>query len=81
MRIWVNCIEIERVYENKFLGVIIDDKLCWKPHINNVKTKMSKIIAIFYKAKKVLNKQSLYTPYCSLLLPYITYCVEIWGNT
>ena len=28
--------EIERVHENKFLGVIIDDKLCWKSHINNV---------------------------------------------
>ena len=76
----VNGIEIERVYENKFLGVILDDKLCWKPHINNVKTKMSKTIAIFYKAKDVLNKKSLNTLYCSLLLPYMTYCVEIWGN-
>lgn len=37
-------------YENKFLGVIIDDKLSWKSHINHVKTKMSKTIAILYKA-------------------------------
>lgn len=47
----VNCIEIKIVYENKFLGVILDDKLCWKPHINNVKTKMSKTITILYKTK------------------------------
>ena len=77
----VNCTELERVNENKFLGVIIDDKLCWKPHINNVKTEMSKTIAILYKTKDVLNKMSLYTLYCSLLLPYMTYCVEIWGST
>ncbi len=80
VKIKVNCIEIERVYDNKFLGVIIDDKLCWKPHINNVKTKMSKTMAILYETKDFLNKKSLYTLYCSLLLPSMTYCVEIWGN-
>lgn len=46
VKIMINAVEIERVYENKFLGVIIDHKLCWKPQINNVKTKMSKPIAI-----------------------------------
>uniref|UniRef100_A0A669C5X4 Reverse transcriptase domain-containing protein n=1 Tax=Oreochromis niloticus TaxID=8128 RepID=A0A669C5X4_ORENI len=79
-KIRVNGIEIERVFENKFLGVLIDDKLSWKSHINHVTTKMSKTIAILYKTKHVLNKKSLYTLYCSLLLPYMTYCLEIWGN-
>ena len=23
----------------------------------------------------------MYILYCSLLLPYLTYCVEMWGNT
>ena len=45
----INDMEIERVKENTFLGVIIDDKLCWKSHINTVKTKMSKTIAILYR--------------------------------
>ena len=42
------------VYENKFLGVIIDYKLCWKPHIKQVKRKVSMSTAILYKTKDVL---------------------------
>jgi hypothetical protein len=29
----------------------------------------------------LLDKSSLYLLYCSLFLPYITYCVEVWGTT
>ena len=27
------------------------------------------------------NKSALYMIYCTLVLPYISYCCEIWGNT
>ena len=57
----INDIEIEKVKELKFLGVIIDETLCWKPHIHHVKTKISKSIAILYKTKHLLNQLSLYT--------------------
>lgn len=33
-------VDIERVYENKFLGITIDNKLGWKPHISNIKMKI-----------------------------------------
>ena len=81
VKLTINDIEIERVYQNKFLGVIIDSKLNWKPHAVNVKSKVSKTVAILYKIKDLVNKESLYTLYCSLILPYLTYCVEVWGNT
>uniref|UniRef100_A0A0E9TS32 Uncharacterized protein n=1 Tax=Anguilla anguilla TaxID=7936 RepID=A0A0E9TS32_ANGAN len=42
---------------------------------------MSKTIAILYKTKDILNQKSLYILYCSPIVPYITYCVEVWGNT
>ena len=41
IKIMKDNVEMERVYENKFLGVIIDHKLCWKPHIKQVKRKVS----------------------------------------
>ena len=72
---------IQRVFKTKFLGVIIDDKLNWKEHIKYISTKLSKTIAIVFKSKMVLDKNSLRTLYCSLFLPYINYCSEIWGNT
>ena len=37
--------------------------------------------AIRYRVKDVLNKKALYTLYCSLILPYLNYACEIWGNT
>uniref|UniRef100_A0A671WXI2 Reverse transcriptase domain-containing protein n=1 Tax=Sparus aurata TaxID=8175 RepID=A0A671WXI2_SPAAU len=80
-KLMINNVVIERVSEIKFLGIIIDNKLCWKPHINYIKTKISKSIAVLHKVKDFLNQVSLYTLYCSFILPYISYCVEVWGNT
>uniref|UniRef100_A0A8C6VZ07 Reverse transcriptase domain-containing protein n=1 Tax=Nothobranchius furzeri TaxID=105023 RepID=A0A8C6VZ07_NOTFU len=77
----LNNVEIERVNETKFLGVIIDDKLCWKSHIDHVKRKLSKSISILYKTRDLLHKSCLYLLYTSLCLPYRSYCVEIWGKT
>ena len=33
------------------------------------------------RAKDLLNKPTLYTLYCSFILPYLDYCIEIWGNS
>ena len=84
VKIRISDVEIERVYDSTFLGVIIDHNLSWKPHINHIKSKtneMSKSIAILNKAKNILNQKSLLMLYGSLIVPYITYCVEVWGNT
>ena len=39
------------------LGVIIDSKLNWIPHITYVKNKISKGIGIMFKARDYLNKK------------------------
>lgn len=77
----IDGVSIERVSEFRFLGVIIDDKLTWKAHIAHVKSKVSKNIFILNKVKFLLNCKVLRILYCSLILPYFSYCVEIWGNT
>ena len=64
-----------------FLGIYIDDKLNWKYHINTVRSKLSKVAAIIYRASCLINQDGIYMLYCSLFLPYINYCSEIWGNT
>ncbi len=54
------------MYENTFLGVIIDHKFCWKSHINHVKTKMSKSIAILNRIKHILNEKNvIYIVFCA----------------
>ena len=42
----IDGVEIERVHEMKFLGVMIDDLISWKSHIKLVQTKLSKSIVI-----------------------------------
>ena len=72
---------INRVHVTKFPRIFIDDKLNWKHHINTVRSKLSKVAAIIYRASCLINKDGIYMLYCSLFLPYINYCSEIWGNT
>ena len=77
----INNAEIPKVTATKFLGIIIDDRLNWKPRIQYVKSKLSSILSIMYKAYKLITTAGMYTLYCSLFQPYVSYCNEIWGNS
>ena len=65
----------------QFLGVVIDESLNWNNHISLVKSKLAKVASVIYKVSHYVAKSSRYTLYCSLFLPYMMYCSEIWGNT
>lgn len=73
-------VDFERVSETKFLGVVIDQKLTWKQHTEYIKGKISKSLAILYKSRNVMNSKALHLIYYSLIVPYISYCVELWGS-
>ena len=73
----INVIFIDRVYNTTFLWVTIDDKLNWKEHIKTIQSNISKTTAILYKASHVLTERALYIVYCSLALPYMSYCADI----
>ena len=77
----INGIEIDRVNEVLFLGVILDEHLSWKSQIQNVATKVSKSVGIIYKSSFCLNKTSLCTLYYSLVYPYLHYCANVCGST
>ena len=53
----------------------------WKPHIQSVKSKLSCILSIMYKASKLITTAGMYTLYCSLFQLHISYGNELWGNT
>ena len=78
--LYLNKILIERVKFTKFLGVIIDEKLTWTHHISYIKNKISKGFGIILQARKFFNKLALWKLYNYFVLPYLIYCVEIWGN-
>ena len=79
--VFINGQKLERVFSTKFLGVVIDHKLTWKKHIQFVKSKISKSIGILYRGRTFFQSNTLLTLYYSFILPYFTYCIEIWGFT
>ena len=50
LKIRINNEDIVKVSETKFLGIYIDFRLNWKKHIQNISNKVSKCIAIIYRA-------------------------------
>lgn len=77
----IDGMEIQRVQETKFLGVIISEDLSWKSHINYTKGKIAKSISVLHKVKLLFNHSALLILYNSLIIQYLTYCVEISGTT
>ena len=73
--------EIEKVHVTKFLGVYKYYRLDWKRHIDHIINKVSKGISIIYRASQKLNETALLMLYNILILPYLSYCSEVWGRT
>jgi hypothetical protein len=66
-----------------YLGIEIDAKLRWKQHINNVKTKVLRLVMNlmrFARNKFGLNKNSLKTIYKGAIVPFIAYGCPVWIN-
>ena len=61
LNITINDFNIERVYCAKFLGEFIDHKLTWNDHVIHISKKLSKSIAVIYKASHMLNTNALYS--------------------
>ena len=49
----------ERENVTKFLGVLIEENLSWKQHINNVRIKISKSIGILFKFRGIVQQRLL----------------------
>ncbi len=76
----IDGIEINRVRETKFLGVMTDENLSWKSHINYTKVKISKTVALLCKVKDSFDNKAFYMLFNMKIVPYLTYCVVVWGN-
>ena len=65
----------------KFVGIIIDDKLGWLDHINYINIKLSRSIYILNSVKNMLPNDILRQLYYTMVQPYLTYGIILWGST
>ena len=74
-------VTLDKVDSTKFLGVLIDGRLTWSNHIDVFRRKASNVIGSMYRLRKTVNNNNLLKIYNALILPHLTYCCKIWGNT
>jgi len=79
--LFIDDVKIDRVFETKFLGVVITHRLSWKPHIAIVCSKMSKNIGIIAKVRHLLPQSHVRLLYLTLVQPYMNYCCIVWSGT
>ena len=72
---------IERESSVKFLGVILDEHLTWKKHIQFIENKVSKNVGVLYKASKLINSKCLRSIYFSFIHSYVNYANIAWAST
>ena len=77
----INNHDIKRVMSTKFLGVMLDENLCWKAHINLLNSKISKAIGVMYKSRNFLTQSCLINLYFALIHCYLNYANIAWGST
>ena len=80
VKLCINKVPIQQIDNTKFLGVIIDDYLNLSNHISYINSKIAKGIGIICRARKFYSKSALINLYYAFILPYLIYCVEVWGN-
>ena len=71
---------ISIVSQFSFLGVLLDEHLSWKNHLNMVANKLSKLIGILHKLKYIYPQNALTTIYNSLFVPHINFGLLVWGT-
>ena len=64
----------------KYLGVILDCKLNWHNHIQQVTTKLSKAAGIIYKIRNEVPKNILLLLYHSTVSQSLRYGLASWGS-
>ena len=65
----------------RYLGVIIDSNLTFKPQINAIAIKLKRANGILAKLRHYLPKDLLVSVYYALFYSHLNYCTQIWGQT
>ena len=71
---------INEVTQARFLGVIIDNKLSWEPHITKLHKKLNSQVGILKRICKNIPKKHHKSLYYSLFESHLAYCISVFGN-
>ena len=76
----INGTIIPEVQETKFLGVIIDNKLSWIPHINKLHKKLKSASGLLKRISSNIPKEYYKSLYYALFESHMSYCISVFGH-
>jgi len=76
----MNGVRIQETDSIKYLGVIIDNKLSWKPQISSLCRKLSQACGVVCKIRRFADIKILRSIYFSLFHSHLQYCIIDWGR-
>ncbi len=71
---------LENVEQAKLLGVIVDQNLTWKGHVDKVHKTVSMLLARFRQIKPFLPTDARKKFCQTFILPHFDYCNTVWGS-
>ena len=80
LSIMANNTHIKRAQTVKYLGVLVDEDLRFKSHIEKVSSIVSRNLGIISRARYLFDRKQVILLYNALILPYFTYCLVTWGS-
>ncbi|HBI40008.1 MAG TPA: hypothetical protein DDY16_03550 [Tenacibaculum sp.] len=80
IRVTIDGSELEQCSSYKYLGVIFDKNLNWKPHINHLCIKLARACGCLVKIRNCVSTETLREIYHALIHSYLRYGIIVWGN-
>ncbi|XP_026317893.1 uncharacterized protein LOC113228740 isoform X1 [Hyposmocoma kahamanoa] len=74
------CMNLTRADHIKYLGVHIDSALRWHLHVDNLCSRVRKLIFVMSKLRNSAERNTLLIVYQALCKTLISYCIPVWGG-
>lgn len=79
-RVYFNGESLEWINQFKYLGIFIDSKLSFKPHVQYVQRKLNQLHGVFYSMNNYMPINTLIKLFHSLVYPTLIQSIIIWGG-
>ena len=81
--VYINNKKLNKVNQIRYLGILFDNKLTFREHINYIEEKCTKLIFTLARSAKItwgLKHKALKTIYSGVILPIILYGAAVWKD-